>query len=200
MSQDAEEQRAFVTALLGLAEMCGHALSRPTAEIFTEIIRPHGLVAGRRALLAMAVNARPGKFPSPGDVLKAMGLGNLEQLAEPESDREVADRAADRILQAISSFGRYCKDFDKLRAFIGDAAWATVQQRGGWSIVVEQSDECEIGIWKAQMRDSVLSVISSQRRGTLNLPVDFPNTKQLDKSWENSLPAEAQHLLRGVVK
>lgn len=173
MQQHRSDLEMFSQGLFALAEMCQYKLSPNVVAMWVEIVKPHGLALATAALKEIAVEARPGGgFPSPQMVLNKMGKG-------VETDKSRAIAATDRILAAIRKFGTPSSKerTEEVFEFLGEVASAAVRERYGWYRVVQETNDCDMQTWYAQMRDTCLACIERARAGTLHTAPMLPAAK-----------------------
>lgn len=87
------------------------------------------------------------KFPSIKEFL---------EIINPENPETEAIEATSRIFSAIRNFG--WTNPDKARSYMGELAWETVERNGGWQNVCETCNQNNVGILKAQYRESAKTI------------------------------------------
>lgn len=150
----------FLKSLAILAEHCQFKLESFTIDLYFESLQDLGFenvaLAIREILKTRKATDR---FPS---------IADIRNIIQPEiSSREAATDLANQLIAAISRLGRYARISD-VEYEVGEAGMEVITRMGGWPRFVEMTDDCDISIFKAQLRDLIEAVQKKARAGTLH--------------------------------
>lgn len=174
-------QIQFMKALGVLAEMCSFTLSDNTALFYFDSLKS---VGHEQAILAiqelMQTRKATDRFPS---------IADIRNIVRPEiSSKGNASDIAHQLIAAISKLGRYAKK-EVVDLEIGEVGAEVVRRMGGWPRFVEMTDEGDIAIFRAQLRDLIEVVQQKSRAGILHEKTKLaqPISKSLELA--NVIPA-----------
>jgi hypothetical protein len=110
----------------------------------------------------------PGRrlLPMPADIKKILSAGEM-------SGDYIAIEAASKIVEAMSKFG--WTNPEKAKEFMGAIAWEVVKREGGWAALCERTNNDDLPILRAQLRE-LAKVVAIRQKQESNL-----NREQLEQ-------------------
>lgn len=158
-----------IAVLLGLlAEQSGEKVTDARLVWLAERLIPLGTDEVAAALERMLDSAR--KFPTVAEVKAEMGI------AVPTA-RDEALLIADTVLAAIAKYG-YSNSRRHAAAVewaLGPTIWELVKRQGGWNAICEKSDDGNVGVLRAQIRDLAESYLKTGVLDRVGIPKQLPS-------------------------
>ena len=160
------DEKQFHSLLNILAEQCNYQLSVPTIAMYDQALSKFGYAKANTALEVIFNTRRGGdRFPSVADILEKMGV--------IVSDRALAVDCANTIITAFRAWRMdYYDREDFQQQYIGKVGllqWTVLERMGGYRHgYKEWSDAADMGVFRAQLRESALAVIELTRAGHID--------------------------------
>lgn len=115
-------------------------------------------------------------FPIPAQVVEAIRPG--------VDDDHIARETAARINEAVAKFG-WARGEDA-KGYIGELGWRAIRANGGWQAVCENHGRhIDVGIFTAQTRDHIKSIMVLARHDRLNEAFALPEPETKRDPSEN---------------
>ncbi len=105
-------------------------------------------------------------FPFPSEI--------RSKIDTPVSDEDKAQRISNLILDCQRKFGYTNKK--QAEEYMGEAAWRTVNELGGWQLLCETTMTDQLTSNRAQFKNSALSVLRRAKSGVLDEKISIPQS------------------------
>lgn len=152
-------KQEIVATIVAVSAYYGQQLPDVVIEMYAEDLIDLPLESLREAFKAIRRDPKITRFPLPAQIRDRIQPADVDELNAAE--------AAARIPEAIQRFG--WPNPELAREFIGELGWRVVQRDGGWRNVCQLLTHDNVGVLKAQWKNSALVQL---RRGKLGL-VDY---------------------------
>jgi hypothetical protein len=172
-------------SLARLAKLCSFDLDADILELYDAALAPVGYAQVCRAIDEMATNMEPGKrqWPSVNSIKRACGIDVPAPLPTAErAEDDAARTTAALIVAAVAKFGSVLPGaastpdkLEKIRAYVGEAAWSLILLRNGWNSVCDSlSGESPVAVVEAQLRELAKAIVNRRRMGLGDTPPGLP--------------------------
>lgn len=111
-----------------------------------------------------------------GLILQNAGVVSDEK-SESNSIKDDAIDANARIFAAVSKFGYM--NAEQAKKYIGELGWECVERNGGWQLLCETLTLDNMGILKAQYRETCKAIMGRRKRGVDDMPPALPDNQKL---------------------
>lgn len=155
--------------LIVLAEFYGASISESRLDLFAVTLEDLGPSKVAQAIKIILRDSKQKVMPFPAE---------LRDLIEG-SPQEVGIDIANRIVQAISSYG--WTNPDKAKTFLGEVGWFVVEREGGWEKLCARVNDENLPVLKAQWREVAKTKMRRALLGQTDAPPSLPRpiTKQV---------------------
>lgn len=154
-----DQEKQHLKALIVATSMYyGHEIPDPVLNLYVEDLEdlPFAAVAG--AIKEVRRDPKTTRFPLPAVIRERL---------EPAQDLESqALLAVGRIIEAVARFG--WTNSERAREVIGELGWQVVEREGGWQNLCGELNQDNIGMLRAQWRQTAIAVGKASQAGTLS--------------------------------
>jgi hypothetical protein len=165
-----------------VAAMYGKEILRPALKLMLDAIGDLPVEPVIKAFEGWVKTSKAKTYPLPADI---------RDLVTPSvDDRNIALDLAKRISGAISRRGwtwpsnfhyeGFASFEEAVIAELGELAWVVICRRGGWQKIHDEYFEVDTGIFTAQLRDHIESVIKMAKAGILDTPPALPQPQNAE--------------------
>jgi len=150
----------FLKGLFLLAQACEVKLDPRLAALYADVLSQYGWDRVGIVLRGFQIRAKKGLFPAIGEF--------SDKLDPPVSDKREAIEAANRIIEAVGTYGAY--NFEAAKEHIGELGVLVVERFGGWPDLCKNLNaENMVGI-RAQLRELGETMIYREKQGRREIP------------------------------
>jgi hypothetical protein len=178
--------------LIQMAKFYDHDISEQALDLYIQVFKPFSFEQVKHAAMSYMADTKNSRFPIPPHKIM-----DIYKKAQPD-DREVGVELARTVYSLVvnrglnwqdgfwSEHGNYFEgnrgDFkasfkDAFISVTGPIAWNAVQKFGGWERVCDACNNMDQGIFVAQFRDHVQTVMSMSKNGIDVSKLDMPQKK-----------------------
>ena len=154
-------KRALIfNGLKNLAIIFGQEIPEIRLKLYTETLIKYDIDKIKESLSLCVRNCN--YFPSLKQILDFMD--------PPADKKDEGNELAGAIISCIKNFGRYSPK--KVYEFVGPLGKLVIQRFGGWELICN-SQESELGVLRAQLRDLSISIIASKNRPIEQIKIPY---------------------------
>lgn len=180
----AENLKRIQAMLLLLAEYFQKQLTQNQLRMYAEDLEEYGHEAVGHAIKKFKADKANKFYPLPAHLIEIM-----QPAVNPDHE---AVEVMNRIWTAIAQHG--WPNPKPAREYIGELGWAVVERYGGWKNICQEANDSDGGIMKAQLRETVKSVVGRAKQGLLNTPPALPQPDNAPALLKDIIGASMQRL------
>lgn len=160
----AQEKQQLKLLLIATSSYYGQKIPDDAMTLYVEDLEDLPFADVARALKDLRRDPKTIRCPMPAVI--------RDRIQPANTDENDAVEAASRIIAAVAKYG--WNNSESAREYIGDLGWRVVMLDGGWRNVCETLTHDNIGMLRAQWRNTALAQSKRARAGVLELPPTLP--------------------------